>query len=67
MLEGGILNIPAWVEHDGNEGDVHIPKGCLPVSPPSPTVRKPMDNCQYIYLVLQASVAPVPGVIDRVE
>ena len=43
---------------------VDIPKRCLPVSPPPPTVRAPIYKCYYIYIVLQALVALASDLID---
>jgi hypothetical protein len=42
-------------------------KGCLPASPPFPTVRAPIYNCLYIYIVLETSVARTSGPVEQSE
>ena len=40
---------------------------CLPVSPPSPTIRAPIYKCYFTYIVLQALVVLAPDLIDQAE
>jgi hypothetical protein len=51
-------------EPKGNMEYVDIPRRCLPVALPSPTVRAPIHKWYYIYIVLQASVALAPDLIE---
>ena len=40
---------------------------CLPVSPPSPTIRAPIYECYFTYIVLQALIVLPPDLIDQAE
>ena len=39
----------------------------VPVSPPSPTIRAPIYECYFTYIVLQALVVLAPDSIDQAE
>jgi len=41
-IGGGILKVPAPVEHDGNERYLHIHRGYLPVFLPPSIARAPI-------------------------
>jgi len=51
----------------GNMKYINIPKRCLPVSPPFPTVRAPIYKCYYIYIYSTPSISSTCLRLDRLD